>query len=273
MSLPKIYPTDVLTEKQLEFIATKLPAPCRWTGRLAYSNRELLPGILRVLRSGCRWRDLNLPDYPDGSTHWRRLQFWRQGKQFRLVWQMLLRMLRQAKQLCLDTLSIDGSLVQSFAFKEATGYSGKHHRTGTKISTIADATIPIALVTTAKGNIVDISIAYATIDNIRVAKSAVLGSDLLADKGYDCLDFRKYITNFGIMPYIPKRRSTKPKDNNCWYYLFQKEKCKKRYVIEQTNAWLKSFRRLRMRFDYHAASFEAFLYLAIIIICVRRLLP
>jgi Putative transposase of IS4/5 family (DUF4096) len=59
----KPYTTDVLTDEQMAYIATQLPQPHATTGRPAYTNLELLPGILRVLRSGCRWRDLNLPGY------------------------------------------------------------------------------------------------------------------------------------------------------------------------------------------------------------------
>jgi putative transposase len=262
-----------LSEKQLEFIAGKLPYPKAYTGRPAYSNRELLPGILKVLRSGCRWRDLNLPDYPDGTTHWRRLQFWKRKKNFRYLWEFLLRMLRQQKLLVLERLGIDGSLMQSFAFQDKTGYSGKHHRTGVKMSVIVEGSgIPIAMVV-AKGNIVDITLADATVDNIRVAKSAIQGSDFLGDKGYDCLAFRIHIAKFGSMPNIPKRITTKVRDKYIWYYIYNKAKGKQRYVVERTNAWLKSFRRLRMRFAYKASSFEAFLYLAILVICVRRLLP
>ena len=47
------YRKDVLTARQLEFVARLLPEPNATTGRPAYSNLELLPGILRVLRSGC----------------------------------------------------------------------------------------------------------------------------------------------------------------------------------------------------------------------------
>lgn len=235
---------------------------------------ELLPGILKVLRSGCRWRDLNLPGYPDGSTHWRRMRFWKkQGKQFRLVWKMLLRMLRTEGKLKLDTVSIDGSLLQSFAFKNKTGYSGKHNRTGTKISTISDETgIPLSMVVS-KGNIHDVSLATATIDSLRIARGSILGSKLLADKGYDSKKLRKYSADFGIMPNIPKRINVKVKEKFIWYYLYDKTLGKKRYVIERTNAWLKSFRRLRHRFDYTSESFEAFLYLAILVICVRKLFP
>lgn len=47
ITLPKIYPTDVLSEKRLEFIANHVPEPHAATGCPAYSNRELLPGILK----------------------------------------------------------------------------------------------------------------------------------------------------------------------------------------------------------------------------------
>ena len=48
----KPYSTDVLTQEQVIFLAQQLPSPKATTGRPAYSNQELLPGILRVLRSG-----------------------------------------------------------------------------------------------------------------------------------------------------------------------------------------------------------------------------
>lgn len=215
---------------------------------------------------------MNLPGYPDGSTHWRRLQFWKREYHFRSLWELLLRLLSKNKRLALETISIDGSLIQSFAFKEKTGYSGKHNRTGVKISTIADSTgIPIAMVT-AKGNIVDISLAQNTVEGIRITHSKVRGATLHGDKGYDSKKFRKLCIDTEIMPHIPKRKTTKVKKKHTLYYLYNSLQGKKRYVIERTNAWIKSFRRLRMRFDYKASSFEAFLYLAIIVICVRRLI-
>jgi transposase len=141
------------------------------------------------------------------------------------------------------------------------------------MSIIVEATdTPIAMVV-AKGNIVDITLAESTVDNIRTAKSVIQGSDFLGDKGYDCLEFRIHVAEYGSLPNIPKRKTTKVRDQHLWYYIYNKIKGKQRFVVERTNAWIKSFRRLRMRFDYKASSFEAFLYLAIIVICVRKLLP
>lgn len=262
-----------MSDTQLAFLASKLPEPKSWTGRPAYTNSQLLPGILRVLRSGCRWRDLNFSGYPSSVSHWRRLQFWKQKKHFRHLWEHLLRLLRDKRKLILDRLSLDGSLLQSFAFKECTGYSGKHKKTGVKVSVITEGTgVPIAMVT-AKGNIVDISLAPATVNAIRIAKGSIGGAKLLGDKGYDCFRFRRYASDYGMFPHIPRRKNTKVKERWYWCYMYNKDEGRKRFVIERTNAWLKSFRRLRMRFDYKVNSFEAFLYLAIIVICVRRLFP
>ena len=96
---------------------------------------------------------------------------------------------------------------------------------------------------------------------------------ILADKGYDSRKFRKFAFNHGIYPRIPKRSyTTEGKDPyRNHMYRYDKEEAKFRFIVERTNAWFKSFRRLRNRFDYHAASFESWLYLAIIIVCVRRL--
>ncbi len=46
---------------------------------------------------------------------------------------------------------------------------------------------------------------------------------------------------------------------------------RKRYVVGRTLGWLKGFRRLRYRVDRTAASFHAFVYLAVLVLCVRCL--
>jgi len=126
--LPNSYTTDVVSNTQLEYLASRLPKPTAKTGRPSYTNLELLPGILKVLRSGCRWRDLDRKDLPSGVTHWRRLRFW--GSKFGLknVWNLILQKLHKLNKLDLNIASIDGSLVPSFNFFDTTGYSGKYKK-------------------------------------------------------------------------------------------------------------------------------------------------
>ena len=119
--------SDVLTPRQLAFIAERLPEPpCPTRGRRPYSNLQLLPGILRVLRSGCRWRDLDRPGSPSGVTHWRRLSYWHRRRGYRRVWHSLLNFLVQDKRLDRSLVSLDGTLIPSQEFLEQMGYSGNH---------------------------------------------------------------------------------------------------------------------------------------------------
>lgn len=264
ITLPNINTTDVLNNSQLEYLASKLPKPSARTGRPSYTNFELLIGILKVLRSGCRWRDLDRKGGPTGVTHWRRLRFW--GKQFGIknTWDLILRELHKLNKLDLRIASVDGSLVPSFNFLDTTGYSGKHKDTGTKISTLVDFKgIPFNICF-APGNTHDMPLAIPTITNNPVGKPNMI----LADKGYDSDPFRFKLKSLGIDTNIPNReiKNRKKQEN------YNIPLGKMRFKVERTNAWIKSFRRLHFRFDYTLASFSALTYLALIVICIRKLI-
>src|SRR3972149_5261692 len=64
-----------LSERQWAAIENLLPESRRTgrRGRPAADNRACVEGILWVLRSGARWRDLP-PQYPSPATCWRRLR-------------------------------------------------------------------------------------------------------------------------------------------------------------------------------------------------------
>lgn len=270
-----IYTTDVLSQSQLDFVASKLPYPHATTGRPAYTNRELLSGILRVLRSGCRWRDLDNKDYPSGITHWRRLRFWQAKLGFTKLWEFLLTLLFQEGKLILKTTSIDGTLIPSFAFKDTTSYSGKHHKTGTKVSLTVDSIgIPLSSLQTV-GSAHDSPLAIPTIQKIpQMLRSHI--KKMLGDKGYDDSNIRVFLHTLGITSDIPQRELPMSWQEKLLKYQEQKMRNQKsntgRFVVERTNAWTKSFRRLRFRFDYSMLSFTAFLNLAFIVICVRKLM-
>src|SRR5215203_2216044 len=274
--------TDVLTPRQLAFIAERLPEPPQApTGRPHYTNHELLPGILRVLRSGCRWRDLDRPGSPSGVTHWRRLRYWHRMRGYRRVWRTLLNFLVQGKRLDRSLVSLDGTLIPSQEFAEQTGYSGKHRAVGTKLSLLVDrAGIPLA-VSVAPGNYHDGPLGVLTLANVfkplpilrdilpDLAKTSE--PTLLADKGYDSLRFRRFVQERGFRPLIPARRCIPAEQAAGELYAQDAALQRKRYVVERTLGWFKGFRRLRYRVDRTAASFQAFVYLAILVLCVRRL--
>jgi transposase len=275
ISLSRTYTTDVLSKNQLAFVASHLPHPQAQTGCPPYTNQELLPGILKVLRSGCRWRDLDRTDCPSGITHWRRLRFWQKAQGFIFLWDLLLRLLFEQKKLLVKTTSIDGTLISSFAFKDTTSYSGKHHKIGTKISLIVDSLgIPVAALET-EGARHDAPLAIPTTQKIPQFLIKEI-EKMLGDKGYDDTKIRIFLDNLGIVPDIPQRElpmSWEEKIRRREQIKLKNEKSNnKRFVVERTNAWTKSFRRLRFRYDYTMLSFTGFLNLAFCVMCVRKLL-
>jgi transposase len=80
-----------LTDEQWRKIAPLLPSerPGFKGGRPKASNREVLEGILWILRTGARWQDLPL-QYPHPSTCWRRLKGWTEQGLWLKIWHTFL---------------------------------------------------------------------------------------------------------------------------------------------------------------------------------------
>jgi len=84
----------LLSEKQWALLALLFPEPKRrkdGRGRTWASNRACSLGILWMLRTGARWRDLP-EEYPDGSTCWRRLRMWKEQGVWLRAWRKLSQM-------------------------------------------------------------------------------------------------------------------------------------------------------------------------------------
>jgi len=134
--------------------------------------------------------------------------------------------------------------------------------------------IPLNLLTEA-ANISEYQLALETIDGIFVATRPLHPKKrpdvLVADKGYDAGWLRKALSRRTIRPYIPKRRKKgeqkEPSYNNTIQQFYAT-----RWIVERTNAWLQNYRRIAVRWDRFADSYEAFIELACILICLRRVM-
>ncbi len=78
----------LLNDWQWEIIQPLLPPLCGF-GRPRANDRLVLEGILWVLRSGARWRDLPERD-PSASTCWRRLRDWEEEDLWLNIWRVFL---------------------------------------------------------------------------------------------------------------------------------------------------------------------------------------
>ncbi len=104
----------VLTDEQWERIAPLLPKhqPSPKGGRPWVDDRECLEGILWLLRSGARWRDIPV-DLPSGSTCWRRLRDWAGEGVLQELHAVLLQELDDLGKLDLEELLADAIFIRA----------------------------------------------------------------------------------------------------------------------------------------------------------------
>ena len=100
-------PKPFLSDEQWKKIKPLLPQSAR-RGRPWADNRRVLEGILWVLKTGARWRDLP-PEYPSPSTCWRRLQLWEEQEVWLDVWRQFLAELDARRRLDWSESFVDGS--------------------------------------------------------------------------------------------------------------------------------------------------------------------
>lgn len=132
--------------------------------------------------------------------------------------------------------------------------------------------IPLTI-TTEAANVSEFKLALSTMDAIAVEKRPhhpkKRPEQLVADKGYDSQKIRTELKKRRITPFIPKRRKRgqqeEPLYNKTVEGMYQT-----RWIVERTNAWLQNYRRITVRWDKLADSYEAFIELACILICLRR---
>ena len=105
-------PLAQLTDTQWFLIEDLFPVPMPkpFGGRPAHSNRDCLEGILFVLLSGCRWKDLPR-SLPSKSVCHQRLKLWTRQGIFQRVWQRLLELKDDFRQLDLETLLADATFI------------------------------------------------------------------------------------------------------------------------------------------------------------------
>ena len=102
----EVFVTDEQWERIKPFIPTRQRSSRE--GRPPADDRACLEGILWVLRSGARWRDL--PErYPSPSTCWRRLAEWEGEEVLVKIWQAFLDTLDEQGLLDWDEVFVDAS--------------------------------------------------------------------------------------------------------------------------------------------------------------------
>ncbi|WP_394144785.1 IS5 family transposase, partial [Burkholderia multivorans] len=229
------------------------PRRVKYPGRKPIADRAALTGILFVLKTGIRWRDLpSEMGCGSGVSCWRRLRDWQQAGVWDRLHAVLLAKLRAAGKIDFSRVVVDSSSIRAVGAGGKTGPNptdrarpgSKHH-----IATDANGTPIAAILTGANRNdvtqLVPLIEAIVPIGGVRGRPLSRPGR-VYADRGYDHDKYRRILHERNIPTSIARRGH--PHGSGLG---------KVRWVVERTHAWLHHFRRLRTRFERRADIHEA----------------
>lgn len=252
--------SKLLKKSQFQQLVKLLPTPRqKREGRRRVSKEALVTGILQVLVNGCSWKKIadSGCSYASSFRYLQELQ--RRGK-LKLVFQRLAK-----ERTDLTCCAIDTTFIVSFEFRLLTASNGMKKACGTKVSLIGDMMGFPADVQFGKGNVNDKVFVLAHLKNTAGKRKRILNLDM----SYMSLSLRRAMRQKGIRVNMKTRaqdftRKKGPK------FKFDRQNHVTRLLLERTNGWVKAFRALRLRRSPHPAMFKAFVYLALIIVLIRR---
>ena len=261
--------TDALWEHIQPLLPPPPPRRFRFPGRKPLDYRQVLTGILFVLKTGIAWDDLPAGlGCGCGKTCRHYLRLWHQAGVWQRLHAVLLAELNGADQIDWHRAIIDASFVKAPEGGEDTGPNPTDRsKSGSKHHVLTDAQgIPLnATVTAANVNEV------TQVLDVLVNKPAVGGKPgpkrelpdrLQGDTGYDSGPLRVLLRWLGITPVLGQRQRGHGSGLG-----------KFRWFVERTISWLHGFGRLRRRLDRLTEIQEAFLRLGCSLICLRFLTP
>ena len=142
-------------------------------------------------------------------------------------------------------------------------------KNGTKRSLLVDGNgIPLSLVVSGAQRH-DVALLEPTLDQIvipRPSKEELPKQHLCGDKGYAGCPAATSMRDRDYIPHVKQRgEEVKAKKRNPRYRA-------RRWVVERTHSWFDRFRKLLVRFDKRAESYEALLELACALIAFRQVI-
>lgn len=248
-----------LTNQEWEKISYLFPPEkTNEPGRPRKNNRLMLNAMIWIAKSGAPWRDM--PEcYGPWKSVYSRFRNWLSKSILKEIFKKL------SLEAELSEISIDASIVQAHQHSAGARKNGPpneigHSRGGnsTKIHAVVEAYgYPISIMIS-EGQRSDVKYAIPILENLDIT-----GSDVLADRGYDCWELIDYIYENGGEPSIPSKKGAKFQRRCDWFQF------KERHLVEKYFLKLKSFRHIATRYDKLALTYLGFIFLASILIWLK----
>jgi putative transposase len=260
-SIPK-YPTD-LNDTEWAQIEQYLPKEKKIGRPRKYTWRKILNAIFYVVKNGCVWRALphDLPPWQTVYGYFR--QFQRNN-----LWEELNRVIRErvrqqaAKELTASLMILDSQTVKSSEGGEKCGFDGGKRVSGRKRNLVVDSLGLLVLAKVTAANVQDVHAGKQTLLELSRRPDLLTRlQKIIADGGYRG-ELVAWVSQelHAVLEIVLKLGDQKG---------FQV--LPKRWVIERTNAWISRQRRLARDYERLVSCCEAFIYIAMVRLGLRRL--
>lgn len=255
-----VYDTD-LTDAQWAVLEAFLP-PRKARGRPPTCRRRILNGILYMVKTGCHWRSLP-KDFPPHQTVFHIFRQWTLNHTWDAINARLRALVRKAAgKRCRPTAAIlDSQSVKSDPHGGAVGYDAAKRIKGRKRHVLVDTLGLLLGIHVTPADVAERAGAQGLLE--RTLGWFAWLRLLWVDGGYSGEAFAQWVK--GLRPKL-KVEVVKRSDDAKGFKVLPR-----RWVVERTFGWLMRHRRLVRDYETSESSAEAWAYIAMIRIQLRRL--
>tara|TARA_B100001013_G_C24544185_1_gene415893 strand:+ start:114 stop:935 length:822 start_codon:yes stop_codon:yes gene_type:complete len=239
---------------------------------------KIVKAILYKLKTGVQWRQLPVRHFFGFIRYsWQSVFYhfnkWSKTGIWKKCYEQLL--LNKRKHLNLCSVNFDGSHTPVKRGGQEVGYQGRKKAQTTNLLILTDDQgVPIGWSEPISGQHHDsfelVETANKIFDQMEAIDLPCDGLFLNADAGFDVAKFKELCFEKDIIFNIDKNKRRGKSDDEDTPYVFDNQLYKRRFVVEQLNAWVDGFKTLVIRYETTAINWMSFHYLAFAIIFLRK---